>query len=156
MNGGTDKHPAVTFRDGCRLLNLDECRGLSAHDLMIALRGLPYLRSVCLNGIPEVSDSLLTGAALTSQLTEVLSWQADVHARLGCRRLRLKHRIDEPEIDFNPEFLTPAISSNSPLIRSSLRLLDVCDEYTVGLVLTVRCHKVLIRISYDHVSDFWR
>ncbi len=56
-----------------RVLDLDECRGLSAGDLLIALTGLKHLRSVCLNGIPEVSDTLLAAVAQALPLTEVMS-----------------------------------------------------------------------------------
>jgi len=53
------------------VLDLDECRGLSAGDLLIALTGLKQLRSICLNGIPEVSDTLLAEIAQALPLTEV-------------------------------------------------------------------------------------
>ena len=57
------------------MLDLDECRGLSAGDLLIALAGLKQLRSVCLNGIPEVSDTLLAAVAQALPLTEVhVNW----------------------------------------------------------------------------------
>lgn len=72
-------HPPTA---SCRLLSLDECRGLSAGDLMIALTGLRQLRSLELNGIPEVTDTLLMEAALACPLTEVSTgiW---VHACQG-------------------------------------------------------------------------
>ncbi len=53
------------------VLDLDECRGLSAGDLLIAWTGLKQLRSICLNGIPEVSDTLLAAIAQALPLTEV-------------------------------------------------------------------------------------
>ena len=52
------------------MLDLDECRGLSAGDLLIALTGLKHLPSICFDGIPEVSDTLLAEFAQALPLTE--------------------------------------------------------------------------------------
>ena len=67
------------------MLDLDECRGLSAGDLLIALTGLKQLRSVCLNGIPEVSDTLLAAVAQALPLTEV-----NISTRLPSPESRLR------------------------------------------------------------------
>ncbi|GAB4823302.1 hypothetical protein N2152v2_010348 [Parachlorella kessleri] len=51
-----------------RHLDLDECRGLAEHTIGAALVGLSRLESVVLNGIPEVSDTLLARLSCCPQL----------------------------------------------------------------------------------------
>ena len=55
----------------CRVLDLEECRGIGADSLGYALTGLPRLRVLSLSGNPEVSDALLSEAALAAPLREV-------------------------------------------------------------------------------------
>lgn len=55
----------------CRVLDLEECRGIGADSLGYALTGLPQLRVLSLSGNPEVSDALLSEAALAAPLREV-------------------------------------------------------------------------------------
>lgn len=54
-----------------RVLDLEECRGIGADSLAYALTGLPALRVLNLGGNPEVSDALLSEAALAAPLREV-------------------------------------------------------------------------------------
>ncbi len=54
-----------------RVLDLEECRGIGADSLGYALTGLPKLRVLNLSGNPEVSDALLSEAALAVPLREV-------------------------------------------------------------------------------------
>lgn len=55
----------------CRVLDLEECRGIGADSLGYALTGLPKLRVLNLSGNREVSDALLSEAALAVPLREV-------------------------------------------------------------------------------------
>lgn len=55
----------------CRVLDLEECRGIGADSLGYALTGLPKLRVLNLSGNPEVSDALLSETALAAPLCEV-------------------------------------------------------------------------------------
>ncbi len=54
-----------------RVLDLEECRGIGADSLAYALTGLPALRVLNLGGNLEVSDALLSEAALAAPLREV-------------------------------------------------------------------------------------
>ena len=57
----------------CRILDLEECRGLGRDTLAALFKAdaLPALERLTLDGIAEVSDSLLTQAALALPALQV-------------------------------------------------------------------------------------